>query len=190
MFQLANWHSLLCLGSSLTLFSLYTYRYKCAHQLCVWYARCKRKCKSLASASNAPRELVLDFCTPTSTTRTTHTTHTVLKKALFPHIKSIHCVPLIVDKAKEKRLNTALKEWSVRYTVDAAPSSTLPIHRINLHAVLASHVEDAALPESIHIKLDKPLIDLLNLKLPVQPATADASYVLTRESEEAVVLHR
>lgn len=186
MFQLTNWHSILCLGG-LTLFSLYTYRYTCAHRLCVWYTLCKRKCKSFASAPpNASHEKVLDFGNTGSTTDT----RVVVQKALFPHIKSVRCVPPIADKAEEKRFYNALKEWSVRYTVEATPSSTLANHRINLYdRLLTSHLKDTALPESIHITLDKPLLDMLHLKLPVQPATADASYVLTRESEEVVVLH-
>lgn len=185
MFQLTNWQGIFCVGS-FTLFSMYVYRYTCAHQLCVWYAQCKRKCKLLTPGSSAPRDMVLDFC---STTTDCGNTQTMTKKALFPHIKSIHCVPPIEDKAEEKRIHTALKEWSVRYNADTAPSSSLPVHRINLHAALATHLEDAVLPDSIHITLDKPLIDLLNMKLPVQPTTANASYVLTPESEEAVILH-
>ena len=177
MLSVSNWYYAVGYGT-VALCTIYSYRYECAHQLCVWYTLCKRKWQGVTKQhgflTNNTSPLQLDF------TNGYASNNEPLKVKLFPHIKHIQCTPAITDPKAEQQLYKALNDWVVCYY------PCHPEQKVTLYGALATRIKH--LPKEIIVQLDKPLIDLLNITPLVQSSTADVSYVLTEDSVETLVL--
>lgn len=189
MFTSGTGYSLLYGSTSVVAtYMLYTYRYNCFYQLCVWYACCKRKCRRKQNVStketNAFR--TLDF-TDGSILEEVSDVNPISSVTLFPHIKEIRTS--IKNHDLIEKIHHAVRDYRVIYDAkQKSPSKTLATKKMCLYTELAK--EFATLPPSITVVLDKQLIDLLNIKLPVRSLTGNATYVLSDSSEETIVLHR
>lgn len=181
---------ILCAGASAVVtYVIYTYRYDCFYKLCVLYACCKRKCRRKKEVdkqeTNAFR--TLDF-TDRLISKRVSCENAISSVALFPHIKEIQTS--IENREMLEKIHYAVREYKVIYHTNRKipPSSILATRKVCLYRELAK--EFAILPPTITVVLDKPLIDLLNIKLPVRSLTGNATYVLSENSEETIVLHR
>ena len=162
--------------------TLYKHRYGCAQQLCVWYTLCRRRWTKQRSGAVAH---ATNPCPPVLDLSHSVTPGRCNQQTLFPHIKSVRFVPRIEDNRVEKQLVRLLEGWKVRHDATSGLRTTRATHTISLYDELVRQA--GPLPEEIHVQLDKPLNDLLNIKLPVQSSTG-GYYVLTADSVETLVL--
>ena len=178
MLPVSNWYFTVGCGT-VVLYTLYSYRYECVHQLCVCYTLCKRKWRQLNKQQGLPTEdtpLQLDL------TNGTVSTKAPTKVKLFPHIKNIQCTPAITDPKVEQQLYKVLNEWMVSYHLD------FPEQNVTLYGALATRIKQ--LPQEIIVQLDQPLINLLNITLLIQSKNDTLAFVLTEDSVETLKLYR
>ena len=193
MFPNGSYNSLLCGVFATATYVIYTYRYTCFYHTCVWYAHCRRKCKRNEKVRRKQDTIAfrtLDFTDNTSghvSQQGLITASSVSSVPLFPHIKEICSSSTPENRHMTERLHQALREHKVIYhSHHKSPPAILATRKVSVYTELLRK-EFATLPQTITVVLDKPLIDMLNMKLPVRSLTGDATYVLSTDSEETIV---
>ena len=179
MFSISYDLLLTLVGISTTL-HVFNHRYDCMHQLCVWYAGCKRKYRQ-KKTQNIERwvlSYIRDVSVGDNRESTCHSNDN-MHITLFPHIKHISTTDA---NNNEVVPSEALLKGIRRWTLVCDPHNKELLSReVCLYRNLKTHCTDkTSVPHSITITLDKALIDLLNIQVPVH--TNDGTYILNDDT--------
>ena len=176
-------HRLLYTGiTAVFAYVAYTYRYDCLYHMCVYYAWFKRKYSSKPKENVIKSDVfrTLDFTTHRSDPQ--DSSH-IVSIPLFPYIETIRFSEDVSHRTiKNDTLCLALKDYTIKYDTNEIYSE----QRICLYNHIAAEFAD--LPHTITVVLDKPLLDLLEIKQPVRSPAGDAVYQLSADSIECIDL--
>lgn len=148
-------------------------------RVCVLYSTLKRIIIGNKTKKTVPDELVLDCRNHPKSPEQMHV-------KLFPHIREIAFTPDIANKGTKEAIERVLNGWTVLCTTGNKRATALPVHTVSLYAELGTAFE--TLPDEIRIALDDPLLGLLNIKPPVQSDAGNATYVLTKDTTQTILL--
>ena len=166
-----------------TILYVYNHRYDCIHQLCVWYVTCTRKYRKKETQNI--KQWILSYIHDASVKDNSapcHSNATVHIK-LFPYIKSITAADANDDEvAPSETLLKGIRSW----TLVCEPDDKDVLNReVCLYDELKTHCNnEKCMPQSITITLDKALIDLLNIPVPVH--TNDGTYILNKDTSHKI----